>query len=122
MPIRVIALICSAVGLGIPYWAEYEHRFTGLKFNYGIYQVCSDIIGCEYTGTLNESTHEERDLRLVRVLFIILNALAQLSIGARSPALCQASFSSLYCVSEQRRLWRDCMDAQARLSLHCSPM
>ena len=25
-------------------------------------------------------------------------------------------------VCEQRRLWRDCADAQARLSLRCSPM
>ena len=40
-----------------------------------------------------------------------------LECGSLSAA---SSTSSIYCVSEQQRLWRDCTDSQARLSLHCS--
>ena len=32
------------------------------------------------------------------------------------------SSTSIFHVCEQRRLWRDCANAQARLSLRCSPM
>ena len=50
VPVNAFALIFSAVALGIPYWAEYEHKSIGLKINYGLFQVCSDYIGCELTG------------------------------------------------------------------------
>ena len=43
-----------------------------------------------------------------------------------SPEMCgslsQAYYSSLYCVSEQQRLWQDCADAQSHLSLCCLSM
>ena len=48
-----------------------------------------------------------------------LHALA--SSGVRSLSL-WTNFSSLYCVSEQWRLWWDHADMQAGLSLCCSPM
>ena len=34
----------------------------------------------------------------------------------------KTSSNSLYRVTKQRMLWRDCADAQARLSLCCLPM
>ena len=43
----------------------------------------------------------------------------QPSSRARSDLLSAASSSSLYCGSEQLRLWLDCTDAQACLSLCC---
>ena len=47
------------------------------------------------------------------------NQHAQPSSGANS---LWPSSSSLYCVSKQRRLWRDCADAQAHQSLRCLHM
>ena len=47
---------------------------------------------------------------------------AAIQWGQISSFLSEASSSSLYYVSEQRRLWRNCADAQARLSLRCSHM
>ena len=38
----------------------------------------------------------------------------------RCSSLLDASYSFLYSVNEQRRLWEDCVDAQARLSPCCS--
>ena len=34
----------------------------------------------------------------------------------------ESSSNFIYIVCEQRRLWRDCADAYARLSLRCLPM
>ena len=48
-------------------------------------------------------------------------ACAAIQWGQIPSSLYKAS-SSLYRVSEQRRLWRDCADAQARLSILCSPL
>ena len=42
--------------------------------------------------------------------------------GQRCGYLSEAFSSSLYCVSEQQRLWRDCEGVQACLSLRWSPM
>ena len=40
--------------------------------------------------------------------------------GQGSGILSEASSWLTACMSEQRRFWRDCADAQARLNLHCS--
>ena len=40
--------------------------------------------------------------------------------GQGSGFLCEASSWFTACMSEQRRFWRDCADAQARLNLRCS--
>ena len=42
--------------------------------------------------------------------------------GQMCSSLPEHSSSPLYCASEQRRLWRDCADAQAYLSLRWSHM
>ena len=42
--------------------------------------------------------------------------------GQGCGSLSEASSNSLYCVSKQRRLWRNCTDGQGRLSLHCLAM
>ena len=49
-----------------------------------------------------------------------LNACAQRFVEARSPALCLKRPVAHY-VTKQRWLWQEFMDAQARLSLCCSP-
>ena len=52
MSICAIALICSVVSLGLPYWAVYEYEALGVTINYGLFQVCSDDrqSDCELTG------------------------------------------------------------------------
>ena len=42
--------------------------------------------------------------------------------GQGSGFLSEGSFWLTACMSEQRRFWRDCADAQARLNLPCSHM
>ena len=49
-------------------------------------------------------------------------ACAAIKWDKRAAPLPEASCSPLYCVTEQRRLWWDCMNAKVHLSLHCSPM
>ena len=50
----------------------------------------------------------------------ILTAHAQPFRGARDLAFCLKVPLDTACMSEQRRFWRDCADAQARLNLRCS--
>ena len=56
------------------------------------------------------------DLRLFKC------AWAATRYGKRYGSLLEASSSSVCYMSEQRKLWRDCKDVQARLSLCWSPM
>ena len=48
--------------------------------------------------------------------------LVGLGTAKRRDSCAEASSSSIYCMSKQRRLSRHCMDAEAHLSLHCSFM
>ena len=50
------------------------------------------------------------------------HASAAIQWGKTSESLSEASSSSPYCVSEQWRLWPDCVDVQARLSFGCLHM
>ena len=50
------------------------------------------------------------------------HACAAIHWGYTSDFWSGPSSTSIRYVCEQRRLWRDCSDAQSRLSLRCSPM
>ena len=67
--------------------------------------------------------------RLMRLLHlspsvnsIFKHACAAIHWGYMSDFWSDPSSTSILYVCEQRRLWRDCADAQSRLSLRCSPM
>ena len=49
-------------------------------------------------------------------------ACAAIHCGYTSDVWSDPSSTSILCVCEQRRLWRDCAYAQSRLSHRCSPM
>ena len=53
---------------------------------------------------------------------IFKHACAAIHWGYTADVWSDPSSTSILYVREQRRLWRDCADAQSRLSLRCSPM
>ena len=57
---------------------------------------------------------------MILVLIAYVQNLAGVSSCARSIVWSEPSFISILCIHEKRGFWRDCVYAQARLSLYCS--
>ena len=76
--------------------------------------------------TITETNHCSRLMRLSHlspsVNSVFKHACAAIHWGYTSDFWSDSSFTSILYVCEQRRLRRDCADAQSRLSLRCSPM
>ena len=70
------------------------------------------------TQTSNKPTHDKRDLSSMRLQHVC----ATTQKGQRCGTLSEPSSTSIYYVNKQQRLWRDCTDEQAHLSLPCLPV
>ena len=80
-------------------------------------EVCSSL--CCYFSS--KSSFEPRQVNLCLRAWQILTAHALPFRGARDLAFClMVPLDSVLVLGEQRRFWRDCADAQARLNLRCS--
>ena len=80
-------------------------------------------------GSSQQFSHNKPVSRLMRlwhlspsVNSIFKRACAAIQWSYTSYFWSDPSSTSIRYVCEQRRLWRDCVDAQSRLSLRCSPM
>ena len=80
----------------------------------------------KYNGTPMETLHHLNPVKRIcafehSVMTNFNCACPAIERGQGSGFLSEGSSWLTACMSEQRRFWRDCADAQARLNLRCSP-
>ena len=111
----------SSLGAHSLYWfchVAAQRRFTFLPSRIPVYQgLCYQ---CEWLG----QDHLWRVKRICvfehSVMTYFNCACPAIQRGQGSGCLFEGSSWLTACMSEQRRFWRDCADAQARLNLRCS--
>ena len=130
--VLLLCLLVSGVGCGLWLWHSLDFSIN-LLFSFQELKLKQSEI---YNRNHNQSKATFRSTELHKKKkwapsseFVsssipswqILSAHAQPFRGARDLAFCMKVPNWLTaCMSEQRRFWRDCANAQARLNLRCS--
>ena len=118
-------LVLSLSGSFMHYWGEWKNHYKVLQNHNGILII---FTACHTTAFRVHALQWYCYMSPVKRICVFEHsvmtnfncACPAIQRGQGSGFLSEGSSCLTACMSEQRRFWRDCADAQARLNLRCS--